>query len=324
MQDKAQVRKTLKKQQYGFSGGHTAVKICTWTKRSLLNRDVCYKQVFYGIQAHLCCQMSPSVNYCQNSCIFCWRSFADTKGFDEIPRDLADKPEAIIEKSFSQQRKLLSGFGGNEKVSLEKLKQAQNPKHFAISLTGEPTLYPFLPELIEALHKRGITTFVVTNGLNPGMLKKIFPTQLYQSVSAPDEKTFLEIEKPKIKSAWNLFNESLGVMSEKRNSKTRTCLRITLIKGINDFAPERYAQLIKSANPLFVEVKSYMHVGSSIYRLEKTNMPLHNDIKEFAGKISAFCEWKPADEKKESRVVLLMKPEDHGKRFLKDFSNISV
>jgi tRNA wybutosine-synthesizing protein 1 len=324
MQEKQAVKSTLKKQQYGFSGEHTAVKICAWTKRSLLDRDVCYKQAFYGIQAHLCCQMSPSVNYCQNSCIFCWRSFADTKGFTPIPESIADKPEQIIEKSFAQQRKLLSGFGGNEKTNLKKLEEAQNPRHFAISLTGEPTLYPYLPELIELLHKKGITTFVVTNGLSPEMLRKIFPTQLYISVAAPDEKTFLEIEKPKIKSAWSLFNKSLEEVAKKRETKTRTCMRITLIKGINDSSPEKYAEIIKKASPIFVEVKAYMHVGSSINRLEKSSMPLHKEVKQFAEKISELCEWKHEDEKPNSRVVLLMKPEDKSKRFLQGFSNIPL
>ncbi len=310
------VRKRLEKQQYRFSGRNTAVKICTWTKKSLLDEDVCYKQTFYGIQSHRCCQMSPSVNFCQNSCIFCWRSFTDTEGFQEIAKDIADDPEKIIDESILKQRELLSGFGGNKKVNREKLKEAQDPKHFAISLTGEPTLYPYLNEFIENLHKRGITTFVVTNGLRPEVLKKIKPTQLYVSVDAPNEELYLKIDRPKVKDAWSIFNETLSVIAEKRDEGVRTCLRITLIKGINDVFPEQYAELIKKANPLFVEVKAYMHVGDSVKRLKKENMPLHEEVKEFSEKIAQFCDWKVVDEKKESRVVLLMKEEDLPKRFL--------
>ncbi|MDK2850095.1 MAG: tRNA wybutosine-synthesizing protein 1 [Candidatus Woesearchaeota archaeon] len=310
------VRKRLEKQQYRFSGRNTAVKICTWTKKSLLDEDVCYKQKFYGIQSHRCCQMSPAVNFCQNSCIFCWRSFADTEGFQEIPKEIADDPEKIIDESIKKQRELLSGFGGNKEVNRDKLKEAQDPKHFAISLTGEPTLYPYLDKFIEKLHERGITTFVVTNGLRPEVLRKITPTQLYVSVDAPNEELYLKVDRPKVKNAWQIFNDTLEVVSEKRNEGVRTCLRITLIKGINDVFPEQYAELIKKANPLFVEVKAYMHVGDSVKRLKKENMPLHEEVKEFAEKISKFCDWKVVDEKKESRVVLLMKDEDLDKRFI--------
>lgn len=318
------VIKRLEKQQYGLAGRNTAVKICTWTKKSLRDEDVCYKQTFYGINAHRCCQMSPSLNYCQNSCVFCWRSFTSTEGFSDIPLELSDDPEEIIDKSIEQQRKLLSGFGGNPKVNLKKFKEAQNPKHFAISLTGEPTLYPTLKEFIENLHKRNISTFLVTNGLKPEVLSNVYPTQLYISLDAPNEEIYRKIDRSRIKDAWLLLNQSLKVMNEKRNSKTRTTLRITLVKGYNDIRPEQYAKLIEVANPMFVEIKAYMHVGSSIYRLKKENMPSHEEILEFAQKISEHCNWKYEDEKPESRVVLLMKKEDKPKRFLWDYSNVKI
>ena len=44
---------------------------------------------------------------------------------------------------------------------------------FAISLTGEPTLYPKLPELIKEIHSRGKTSFLVTNGQHPEVLQKL-------------------------------------------------------------------------------------------------------------------------------------------------------
>ena len=68
---------------------------------------------------------------------------------------------------------------------------------------------------------------------------------------------------------------------------------------------EGYASLIKKAKPDFVEVKGYMYVGSSQLRLEIENMPRHNEVKEFAAKISELSGMKVVDEKEESRVVLL-------------------
>ena len=40
--------------------------------------------------------------------------------------------------------------------------------------------------------------------------------------------------------------------------------------------PKGYAKLIKRANPMFLEIKGFVLVGSSIYRLRKENMPYHD------------------------------------------------
>jgi tRNA wybutosine-synthesizing protein 1 len=314
---KPEVKKLLQNQHYSFAGNHSAVKVCTWTKKSLRDEDFCYKQKFYGIKSHLCCQMSPSVNFCQNQCIFCWRPIEHTESVSITKIKELDEPEKIIEDSIKAQKKQLSGFGGNEKTNKLKLKEAQNPKHFAISLTGEPTLYPKLPELIQSLHKKGKTTFLVTNGLNPEgiknlILKKALPTQLYISMNAPDEKIYKKVCKPKIKDFWKKYNESLSLISKLRD-KSRTTLRLTLVKGLNMVNPEEYAKLIKKANPLFLEVKAYMFVGYSRKRLLIENMPMHEEIKEFAGKISKYSDYKIIDEKKESRVVLLMQKDFKGR-----------
>lgn len=76
-----------------------------------------------------------------------------------------------------------------------------------------------------------------------------------------------------------------------------------------------YAELIKIAKPKFIEVKAYMFVGSSTQRLEIKNMPRHNEIMEFAKKIAKLSKYKIVDEKKESRVVLLMK-KDSGRNII--------
>jgi tRNA wybutosine-synthesizing protein 1 len=55
------LRDLLEKQQYRIVGNHSAVKICHWTKESIRERGFCYKQQFYGINAHRCLQMTPAV-----------------------------------------------------------------------------------------------------------------------------------------------------------------------------------------------------------------------------------------------------------------------
>ncbi len=294
-------RKHLEKQQYELTGQHSACKICSWTKKSLKDQGVCYKQKFYGIKSHLCCQISPALNFCQNECVYCWR---DHKNFQV---ENIDQPEDIIKNSILAQRKLLSGFGGNEKVNKEKLEQAQNPKNFAISLTGEVLAYPKINKLIKTLHKQNCSTFIVTNGQFPKKLEKIEPpTQLYVSVSAPTKLSFNKICKPLTSASWENLLSSLKAL-KKLKQKTRTCIRLTLIKGLNMEQPEKYAELIKLADPHFVEAKSYMWVGSSRERLEQKNMPRHEEVKEFAQELCKHLNYKIIDEQKESRVLLLMK-----------------
>lgn len=301
-----ELKKLLEKQQYCFSGEHSAVKICTWTKKSLVDEGICYKEKFYGIRCHLCCQITPSVGFCTNQCIHCWREMEYTAGFKM--NGLVDEPKDIIKKSIECQRKLINGYPGNEKTNMKKFKEAQEPMHFAISLTGEPTIYPKLGELISELHKLGKTTFLVTNGQFPDVIKNLkeLPTQLYISLSSSNKEDFKTLNKSCFKDGWQRLNKSLEIMSK---LKTRTTIRITAMKKINMNKEKEFAELIKKANPMFVEVKAYMFVGSSRERLKKENMPYHQDVKEFAKKIADLSDYKIIDEKKESRVVLLAKQE---------------
>lgn len=305
------MKKKLQDQHYYVAGDNSAIKICSWTKKSLKDEGFCYKQKFYGIRAHLCCQMSPSVGYCPNRCLICWRDMEYTFG-NTVPDD-CDDPKEIIENCIKGQRVLLSGHGGDDNVNKDKFKEAQEPMHFAISLTGEPTAYPKLNQLIKELHKLGKTTFVVTNGMNPDKLENIEPpTQLYLSVDAPNEELFKEIDNCTLDDGWQRLNHSLDAI-KKLKTKTRTTLRFTLIKELNMIHPEQWAAIIKKSEPLFIEVKAYMYVGSSRERLEIENMPRHPEVKEFAEQICKHCDYQILDEKEESRVVLLAKEDFPGR-----------
>ncbi|MCK4309827.1 MAG: 4-demethylwyosine synthase TYW1, partial [Methanomicrobia archaeon] len=68
-----EVRTLLRKQRYKIVGEHSAVKLCHWLKKSLMEDRVCYKQKFYGIKSHRCLQMTPAVISCTHKCLFCWR-----------------------------------------------------------------------------------------------------------------------------------------------------------------------------------------------------------------------------------------------------------
>ncbi|MCS7130136.1 MAG: 4-demethylwyosine synthase TYW1 [Archaeoglobaceae archaeon] len=275
---------------------HSAVKTCLWLKKSLRDEGVCYKQKFYGIESHRCLQMTPAL-LCNQFCIHCWRPLEllkDFKGWDE--------PEKIFEESLKAQKRLLSGFYGTEGINRLKLKEAEKPNQVAISLIGEPTLYPNLPELIECYKKHGFTTFLVTNGTNPEMIRKVSPTQLYISLTAYNEESHLALNRPS-KSYWERILESLRAMKE---VKSRKVIRLTLIKGVNmdEKALDCFDKLIKIAEPDFVEAKAYMFLGYSRLRLKLENMPEHKDIVDFSKKMERRG-YEILDESEPSRVCLL-------------------
>ncbi len=80
--------------------------------------------------------------------------------------------------------------------------------------------------------------------------------------------------------------------------------------------PEEYAALLERADATYVEIKAYMHVGSSRERLLIEQMPYHEEVKAFAAEICKHCSYRFIDEQVSSRVVLLMK-EDRKDRVMK-------
>lgn len=219
-----------------------------------------------------------------------------------------DAPEEIVEGCIDEQLKILSGYKGNPETNQEKYKEALTPKHAAISLSGEPTLYSPLGDLIRCFHRRGFTTFLVSNGTVSEALSQLGeePTQLYISVSAFDEKTFRETCRPQTPAAWEKLNETLSMLP---SFKCPTVIRMTLARHVNMKKPELYARLIEEANPTYVEPKAYMHVGFSRLRLGFRNMPTHQEIREFAAPLAEELGYNILDEAPESRVVLLSRLE---------------
>lgn len=300
--NKKQVEK-LESSGYRFVGSHNhaAAKICHWTKQSILDKGVCYKEKFYGIESHRCLQMAPAVPNCQQKCEFCWRdlSYTQTQWEGEY-----DDPKTIIDEAIKAQNNLLCGFFGNDKANKEKLEESKTPTNAAISLAGEPMLYPEIDELIAEFNRRNFTTFVVSNGQCVDKLKNLEnePYQLYLSLDAPTKKIYNDVCQPQISEGWDNLNQSLDTLA---SFNSRTCIRTTCVKGRNMTNPEKYAELIKKASPDFVEIKAYMCVGSSRHRLTPDNMPTFDEVKSFAQKIGEKCGKKIVNESEVSRVVLL-------------------
>ncbi len=309
------VKSILKKQHYEIVGEHSAVQICRWTKKSLRDEGVCYKEKFYGIKSHLCCQMTPAVMWCPNKCLHCWRSIELTLGSELSGK--TDSPKEIIDGCILAQRKLLEGFNIDKnskkkqlsKANYEKYKEALEPTQFAISLSGEPTTYDKIGELIEELRKRNKTSFLVTNGLYPKKIKELIekkqlPTQLYISVNSPNEEMWKKFHRSTKTDGWERLNESLKLMSQ---IKTRTVFRMNLIRKLNmeEEHISQYAKLIQLAKPRFVELKGFMSVGSARERLGYERMPTNLEMKNFSEKLAKETGLKLLDSHEFSRAFVL-------------------
>ncbi len=301
----------MKKQGYHFVGKHSAAKACNYTTGSLEeNGATCYKHRFYGIRSWRCIQATPAIG-CNLACSFCWRIIPDEVGFSWNEINAVKKwdgPEDIVDGLIKEQRRIVSGYKAHERVNMKRWKEANNPAHVALSLTGEPLFYPMMNELIAAFSRRGISTFLVTNGTMVNALKalKTMPTQLYVSVQAPNKLVYEKVTRAKTLGAtWKNFMEFIKLFS---TMKTRKVFRLTLIKELNMVDVEGYATLIKEGRPHYVEVKGFVYVGGARNAergLAYGQMPGKEEMLAFARKLAELSGYIFTDYHERSNAALL-------------------
>uniref|UniRef100_A0A7C4FET1 S-adenosyl-L-methionine-dependent tRNA 4-demethylwyosine synthase n=1 Tax=Ignisphaera aggregans TaxID=334771 RepID=A0A7C4FET1_9CREN len=303
-----QALSVLKKQRYHIIGSHSAVKKCYWVHKALVERMFCYKAKFYGIESHRCIQFSPSVLWCWNYCLHCWRYRSRDQWSDiwfHFPENV-DDPRFLVEMAVREHRRTVSGYKKYPDVDKKMYEEALNPKHVAISLTGEPTLYPRLGELIKEFHNKGLTTFLVTRGIKPEVLANLDeePTQLYVSLEAYDLGSYTKFNNPISGNLWKKTLETLEILP---SFSAPTVVRITLVKSfnMNEEAVDTWARLLKVAQPTFIEVKAYMHIGASITRLSRSDMPSHTEVRRIAEELAKRLGYNIVSESVPSRVTLL-------------------
>jgi len=326
IQIKPAIAAQLKKAKYGVSD-HSTVELCHWTKKSFKHEGSCYKHQFYGILTHRCMEFSPAGMYCENRCVYCWRPMEFYDAMNMEVKQVAE-PEQILRKLMSERKKLIDGFYGDSRNDNQRLDESLLPTHYAISLSGEPTMYPKLPELIKYLKSLGATKsiFLVTNGQEPDMIQRLqdedaLPTQLYLSTNAADYESFIEINKPKYDDSWERWNKTLDML---KNLNTRTVLRITLIRNYNDQKEmiPAFAEMFRKASPHFIEIKSYMHIGRSTNRLEHENMLEMSEVKKFSEEISKQSKiFSVMDESLVSRISILQNNERFIDRWIPSYVN---
>jgi len=277
---------SLKKEGYKLIGTHSAVKLCRWTKHQLRGRGGCYKHTFYGITSYQCMEATPSLA-CANKCVFCWRHHKNPVGKEW--RWKTDDPNFIVAEAIATHVQMIKEARGIPGVVPERYQEALTVKHCALSLVGEPIMYPRINELLMDLHSRQISTFLVTNGQHPHAIDTLVPvTQLYVSVDAPTEQSLIEIDRPLFSDAWDRLRHSLSTLKDRGQ---RTVARLTVVKGWNSSEIEGYAKLIALGKVSLVEVKGVTFCGKSdASNLNISNSPWHHEVVALTRNIQQFLE----------------------------------
>jgi len=178
--------------------------------------------------------------------------------------------------------------------------EAMSPNHAAISLDGEPLLYPRMSEFVEEFRNRQMTTFIVTNGTLPERIENLehLPTQLYLTLPAPNEQIYKKVCRPMIRNGWDKISNSLDLIN---SLSCRTLVRLTAVNKLNiaDNYITEYAKIIEKSNPDFFEIKGFTLQAKALLISErlkndtpiKDYFPEYDYLKEFAlkfEKVSGF------------------------------------
>ncbi|NWZ64422.1 TYW1 synthase, partial [Acrocephalus arundinaceus] len=287
---------------YKLIGSHSGVKLCRWTKSMLRGRGGCYKHTFYGIESHRCMEATPSLA-CANKCVFCWRHHTNPVGTEW--RWKMDQPEVILQEAIEKHQNMIKEFKGVSGVKPARLEEALAVKHCALSLVGEPIMYPYINRFVRLLHHHGISTFLVTNAQFPEEIRRLEPvTQLYVSVDASTKESLRRIDRPLFKDFWQRFLDSLKALAEKQQ---RTVYRLTLVKAWNVDELKAYADLISLGKPDFIEVKGVTYCGeSSASSLTMANVPWHGEVVSFVQELARLLpEYGIACEHEHSNCLLM-------------------
>lgn len=315
---KEKLKAQMEKEGYGLVGDNAAVKICHWTKSSISGCGSCFKEKIYGISSAGCAEISVSLYNCEHNCVHCWRN---VKQYDNSIVKEEMSPVEILDGIVEKRRELLMGLKGKEGVDLEKFEEALTPSLYTFSLSGEATLYSRIGEMFKEIRRRGAVSFLVTNGMNPDVIRNFkedeLPTQITLSTNAPNKLLYNMWHQTRKKGAWDTFNETLDLFRE-LEGRVRRVIRLTLVNGeglggnygkltnMKEEHVKEYASLIEKSRPDFIHVKGFKSVGYARERLGYDKMPWFEEIKEFAKKLeNELSEYEIKDEHEPSAVVML-------------------
>lgn len=174
-------------------------------------------------------EMTPSLA-CANKCVFCWRHHTNPVGKEW--RWQVDEPQMLVDQAIANHRSMINTLRGVPGVIPERLADAQKPRHCALSLVGEPIMYPHINRFVRLLHEEGISSFLVTNAQFPQALIDMEPVcQLYVSIDASTAESLKAVDRPLFSDYWERFLASLeairakhsGTCEPPRHTRRRRC-----------------------------------------------------------------------------------------------------
>uniref|UniRef100_A0A8C5LGE2 tRNA 4-demethylwyosine synthase (AdoMet-dependent) n=1 Tax=Jaculus jaculus TaxID=51337 RepID=A0A8C5LGE2_JACJA len=254
------------------------------------------------LQSHRCMEATPSLA-CANKCVFCWRHHTNPVGTEW--RWKMDQPEMILKEAIENHQNMINQFKGVPGVQSTRFEEGMQIKHCALSLVGEPIMYPEINRLLKLLHQCGISSFLVTNAQFPVEIKNLIPvTQLYVSVDASTKDSLKKIDRPLFKDFWQRFLDSLKALAAKQQ---RTVYRLTLVKSWNVDELQAYAELVSLGNPDFIEVKGVTYCGeSAASSLTMANVPWHEEVVRFVRElVTLIPDYEIACEHEHSNCLLI-------------------
>ena len=237
----------------------------------------CYKHTFYNISSFQCMEMTPSLA-CANKCVFCWRHHTNP-----VARSFTwnhDSAEFLVDAGLAAHRGMIKQMKGVPGVQEDRLTEAMSVKHCALSLVGEPIIYPEISNFVGILHKKHISSFMVTNAQFPDQIRDLAPvTQLYVSIDAGSKEALKRIDRPIFEDFWERY---LACVREIRLKRQRTVFRLTLVNFYNVQDMQGYAQLVRMGCPDFIEVKGVTFCGAHASSdLTMKNVPFHEEVVKF-------------------------------------------
>merc|ERR1712113_1182181 len=115
-------------------------------------------------RSHQCMESTPNLA-CANKCVFCWRHQKNPTGTEwKWKLDDAEKVFKGLQENHYKMVKMMRGVPG---VTEQSLKEGLVMRHAALSLVGEPIMYPEINKFLDILHSNWVSSFLVTNGTFP-------------------------------------------------------------------------------------------------------------------------------------------------------------
>ena len=201
-----------------------------------------YKNIFGPINSRrfgisLGVDLSSSLKQCSFDCLYC-----------EL-----DKAKPI------QAQNTVDDIKSIKSQLLVALKEYNDIDVITLSANGEPTLYPYLDELIDFIniHKTNALSLILSNGstiTNPNIQKSLSKLDIVKiSLDAVTQKVFQRLDRPNNIKVIDIINSIKEYITKFNNN---LIIEILFVKGINDSNDEiaKLVSVIQDINPIRLDL----------------------------------------------------------------------